>query len=177
MKVCLTISYPAEVVDRESWEVHGEPNFSDPAWLALAAEVGIRVLEALGDPSALLVQVTRGAGVQLPRPSITIGEIVDAVAGVYELAPDTLYDRGRVDVVPRQVAMYLARRLTPLSFPQIGRVFGRDHSTVQHAVARIEQRLIAEPDTRRHVERIEATLIARGLLHRSTTQAPRRRVL
>ena len=41
---------------------------------------------------------------------------------------------------PRQIAMYLAKRLTPRSLPEIGRKFGgRDHSTVIHAVRRIEE--------------------------------------
>ena len=40
---------------------------------------------------------------------------------------------------PRQIAMYLAKRLTTRSLPEIGRKFGgRDHSTVIHAVKRIE---------------------------------------
>ncbi len=41
---------------------------------------------------------------------------------------------------PRQIAMYLAKRLTTRSLPEIGRKFGgRDHSTVIHAVRRIEE--------------------------------------
>ena len=41
---------------------------------------------------------------------------------------------------PRQIAMYLAKRLTTRSLPEIGRKFGnRDHSTVIHAVKRIEE--------------------------------------
>jgi chromosomal replication initiator protein len=44
---------------------------------------------------------------------------------------------------PRQVAMYLARELTPMSLPCIGRLFGkRDHTTVIHAIKTVE-RLIA----------------------------------
>src|SRR5207253_408379 len=42
-------------------------------------------------------------------------------------------------VRPRQIAMYLAKQLTPLSLPMIGRKFGgRDHTTVLHAVRKIE---------------------------------------
>jgi len=50
-------------------------------------------------------------------------------------------DRIRRFLQPRQVAMYLARALTPLSYPEIGRTFGGyDHTTVLHACRRVEER-------------------------------------
>ena len=48
--------------------------------------------------------------------------------------------RARAVARPRQIAMYLAKRLTPRSLPEIGRRFGgRDHTTVIHAVKQIER--------------------------------------
>ena len=44
----------------------------------------------------------------------------------------------------RQIAMYLVRKLTNLSLPDIGREFGRDHSTVIHAIRKVENAL-ADP--------------------------------
>lgn len=41
--------------------------------------------------------------------------------------------------VPRQVAMYLARKLTSRSFLQIGQAFSRDHSTVMHACRKVQE--------------------------------------
>src|SRR3546814_12506043 len=47
--------------------------------------------------------------------------------------------RARAVVRPRQIAMYLAKKMTPRSLTEIGRIFGgRDHSTVIHAVRTIE---------------------------------------
>ena len=47
--------------------------------------------------------------------------------------------RTRTIVKPRQVAMYLSKVMTPRSLPEIGRRFGgRDHTTVLHAVRKIE---------------------------------------
>ncbi len=47
--------------------------------------------------------------------------------------------RTRSVVHPRQIAMYLAKSMTPRSLPEIGRRFGgRDHTTVLHAVRKIE---------------------------------------
>ncbi|CAN5348721.1 chromosomal replication initiator protein DnaA [soil metagenome] len=72
---------------------------------------------------------------------VTIDEIQKAVSTHFELKPLDLVSARRARVVarPRQIAMYLAKRLTTRSLPEIGRKFGgRDHSTVIHAVRRIE---------------------------------------
>jgi chromosomal replication initiator protein len=48
--------------------------------------------------------------------------------------------RVRTIARPRQIAMYLAKQLTPRSLPEIGRRFGgRDHTTIMHGVRRIEE--------------------------------------
>jgi len=73
---------------------------------------------------------------------VTIDEIQRAVSTYFELKPIELVSARRARVVarPRQIAMYLAKRLTTRSLPEIGRKFGgRDHSTVIHAVRRIEE--------------------------------------
>jgi|KBSSwiStaDraftv2_1062776.scaffolds.fasta_scaffold114961_2 chromosomal replication initiator protein len=51
--------------------------------------------------------------------------------------------RGRAISRPRQVGMWLARHTTPLSLPEIGREFQRDHTTVMHAVDRIDREIAA----------------------------------
>ncbi|MEN2792482.1 chromosomal replication initiator protein DnaA [Sphingomonas oligophenolica] len=86
---------------------------------------------------ATLGDVLRGA-----QRRVTIDEIQRAVSAHFELKPIDLVSARRAVVVarPRQIAMYLAKRLTTRSLPEIGRKFGgRDHSTVIHAVRRIEE--------------------------------------
>ena len=73
---------------------------------------------------------------------VTIDEIQRRVADYYtiKLADMVSARRAREVARPRQVAMYLAKRLTPRSLPEIGRRFGgRDHTTVMHAVKRIDE--------------------------------------
>src|SRR3546814_606399 len=73
---------------------------------------------------------------------ITIDEIQRRVAEHFRIKPADMVSARRAREVarPRQVAMYLAKRLTPRSLPEIGRRFGgRDHTTVMHAVKRIEE--------------------------------------
>ena len=73
---------------------------------------------------------------------VTIEEIQKRVAEHYniKLLEMSSHRRARVVARPRQVAMYLSKQLTQRSLPEIGRKFGgRDHTTVMHAVRRIEQ--------------------------------------
>ena len=61
--------------------------------------------------------------------------------------------RTRTIVKPRQVAMYLAKMLTPRSLPEIGRRFGgRDHTTVLHAVRKIEDLVGADTKLAQELE-------------------------
>ncbi|NLS02044.1 chromosomal replication initiator protein DnaA [Rhizobium sp. P32RR-XVIII] len=77
---------------------------------------------------------------------VRIEDIQRIVARHYNVSRQELVSnrRTRVIVKPRQIAMYLSKTLTPRSFPEIGRRFGgRDHTTVLHAVRKIEE-LISE---------------------------------
>ena len=76
-----------------------------------------------------------------PRP-VTTGDIIQAVCGYYAVTHDDVVGprRNRSFTVPRQVIMYLARKLTDASLPKIGEALGgRDHTTVLHGCAKIEQ--------------------------------------
>ncbi len=73
---------------------------------------------------------------------ITIDEIQRKVAEHYNIKFSDMHSARRARNVarPRQVAMYLAKQLTARSLPEIGRKFGgRDHTTVMHAVRKIEE--------------------------------------
>jgi chromosomal replication initiator protein len=76
------------------------------------------------------------------RGTITIAQILRTVQDYYELKPKDLLSRSKLRslVLPRQVGMYLARKLTPLSLEEIGMHFGgKDHTTVIYAITRIEK--------------------------------------
>ena len=73
---------------------------------------------------------------------VTIEEIQKRVAEHFNIRMADMHSARRARAVarPRQVAMYLAKQLTPRSLPEIGRKFGgRDHTTVMHAVRKIEE--------------------------------------
>ncbi len=73
---------------------------------------------------------------------VTIDEIIRKVADHYNLRMSDMLSprRARAVARPRQIAMFLSKTLTSKSLPEIGRRFGgRDHTTVIHAVRRIEE--------------------------------------
>jgi chromosomal replication initiator protein len=73
---------------------------------------------------------------------VTIDEIQKRVAEHYNIRVADMHSARRARAVarPRQVAMYLAKQLTSRSLPEIGRKFGgRDHTTVMHAVRKVEE--------------------------------------
>jgi chromosomal replication initiator protein len=76
----------------------------------------------------------------LNRRQISIENIQKEVADFYKLKVADMYGKRRLAhiVLPRQIAMYLAKELTQKSLPEIGDAFGgRDHTTVLHAVRKI----------------------------------------
>ena len=75
---------------------------------------------------------------------VTIDAIQDVVASYYNLRIEDLKSQRRTRSVayPRQIAMYLSRKLTDMSLPKIGEEFGgRDHTTVIHAYEKISENL------------------------------------
>ena len=77
-----------------------------------------------------------------PKLRLSMHKIMHTVATFYALEPRRLSESSRQRQIarPRQIAMYLCKQLTPRSLPEIGRQFGgRDHTTVLHALKRIEQ--------------------------------------
>ncbi len=69
--------------------------------------------------------------------------------------------RHKVVALPRQIAMYLARKLTSASFPEIGASFGgKDHTTVIHGVQKIERMLEKDPRLKQTLSAIEKSIAA-----------------
>ncbi len=76
------------------------------------------------------------------RQNITIEKIINHICKYYSLQTDDLIGKKRPKniALPRQIAMYLCRRMTDSSLPKIGLSFGgRDHTTVIHAYEKIEK--------------------------------------
>jgi chromosomal replication initiator protein len=92
------------------------------------------------------------------KTGLTVDELQRLVATHYNVTTRDLKSETRVKTIvkPRQVAMYLTRKMLDLGFAEIGRAFGnRDHTTVLHAEAKIKEALRDDPDFKSEVSRLE----------------------
>lgn len=93
---------------------------------------------------------------------VRIEDIQKVVARQFNVARNDLLSnrRTRQIVRPRQIAMYLAKMMTPRSLPEIGRRFGgRDHTTVLHAVRKIEDMASADHKLAQEIELLKRLIL------------------
>lgn len=110
-------------------------------------------------------QIDGPTGPHIPDPDQIVAPSVLRIIGVvsrfYRVSRVSIISARRTKqiILPRQVAMYLARELTVQSLPEIGRRFnGRDHTTVMHAVRKISRLIESNPDVAADVNRLRAEL-------------------
>ena len=86
---------------------------------------------------------------------ITIEQIQRKVSDFFGVKLSDLKAKNRTKAVafPRQIAMYLARQLTHASLAEVGRAFGgKDHTTVLHAVDKLQNLLLEDPKLRKTID-------------------------
>jgi chromosomal replication initiator protein len=108
------------------------------------------------------------SGVRSSSPTVakasgeyTFEQVVDAVSEVYQLTPADLKgrDRHRSIAEARNMAAWFAYKLTPLSYPEVGRALGgRDHTTIMTNTKKVERRLQTDQVLRGAAERVLALL-------------------
>ena len=106
----------------------------------------------------LLTALTIGFAISLFQ---SVTQIQEAVCEQYGLALDDLLGKSRIAKIsgPRQLAMYLTRMHTKASLPAIGQAFGgRNHTTVLHAIKKVESQIGKDPDVDDAVRAVTARL-------------------
>jgi len=99
-----------------------------------------------------------------PR-SLSAQDVITAVCQYYAVTPEDVTGprRNRSYTVPRQMVMYLCRKLTDLSLPKIGEALGgRDHTTVLHGCSKVEEMLSQSGPLRAAVDDITKQLRREG---------------
>ena len=92
------------------------------------------------------------------KAPVTVGKILEATAEVFNFTIEQITggSRRRPLVDARQIAMYVTRNMTDLSYPEIGRAFSnRDHTTVIHAVRKIEHHMTERKDVFDRVQELQ----------------------
>ncbi|HRZ39592.1 MAG TPA: chromosomal replication initiator protein DnaA [Candidatus Omnitrophota bacterium] len=95
--------------------------------------------------------------VQETAKVISVDTIQKEVARFFDLSLTELKSKKRSKniIIPRQISMYLARKLTNLSLPEIGGFFGgKDHTTILHAYRKIEKELDENMELKKQIDRI-----------------------
>jgi len=99
------------------------------------------------------------------RSDVEPGKIIELVAREWQTTVEALLGRDRSQKIaqPRQVAMYLLRKETDASLPQIGEVLGgRDHTTVMYAIQKIAGDIETKTDLRKRVVSVKQQLYGQG---------------
>ncbi len=92
-----------------------------------------------------------------PTPEIVITE----VSRYFNIPEEEITgkNRSKDTVFPRQVAMYLTRDIVKTSYPDIGKIFGRDHSTVLHSVNKIEVQVKSNEAIKKQIRDIKNNVL------------------
>ncbi|HYF22111.1 MAG TPA: chromosomal replication initiator protein DnaA [Caulobacteraceae bacterium] len=154
------IDLPArpEVLQFLAEKVPGSIRELEGALNTLAAVAGSRLSKLTVEEAQTVLQPNLRGGVER---RITVDEIQKVTADHFGLKQADLLSERRTRAVarPRQVAMYLCKQHTTRSYPDIGRRFGgRDHTTVLHAVKKIDELMGKDEQIARDVETLSRKL-------------------
>lgn len=145
------IDLPQDVVEFMARRVTKSVRELEGALISLIAKVTLDNREMSLD---LAKEVVDGVAGSEPKP-ITIDDIKLAVSGHYSISVEKIESKSRKHEITlaRQMAMYLAKKLTPLSLKSIGSNFGgRDHSTVLHSCQTIDNYLSTDDNIKKSFE-------------------------
>jgi len=152
-----TLAIPQNARDHLAARMNATPRDLEGAFNQIVAQS-----EFLGTPITLeTVQETLSDSRYTTGQRLTVDRIQKAVCEEFRvtLTDMTSKRRARIIARPRQVAMYLSKKLTKRSLPDIGRRFGgRDHTTVMHAVKRIDSLRAEDAGFNAQIEAVESAL-------------------
>ena len=111
----------------------------------------------LPNVSRAIDDMFKNEGNALPTPNLIISQVCKFYSIDETVLRGTLKNKGTAEA--RQVAIYLIRKLTNLSTPDIGKEFGKDHSTVLHSIKKVENALNSGDESlKNHIRDITANV-------------------
>jgi chromosomal replication initiator protein len=128
---------------------------------SLVRVLAMSSLRGLPVSKALAQEAMRSVSRTSDENPVSIARIQKVVADYYKISVDNLRSRSNVRtvLVPRQVAMYLCKRLTTKSYPEIARQFGgKHHTTVMHSVEKINHLVDSDREMDSVIKRLSASI-------------------
>ena len=111
----------------------------------------------LPNVSRAISDMFKSEGSSLPTPNLIISQVCKFYSIDESILRGTLRNKGTAEA--RQVAIYLIRKLTNLSTPEIGKEFGKDHTTIMHSINKVEAMLKSDDDNlKNHIRDITANI-------------------
>ncbi|MCD5002132.1 chromosomal replication initiator protein DnaA [Enterococcus saccharolyticus] len=147
-----TLSYIAGQIDSNIRELEG----------ALVRVQAFAAIQSSDITTNLAAEALKALKSSQPLSQVSILQIQEEVAKYYHIHLKDLKGKKRVKsiVVPRQIAMYLAREMTDNSLPKIGAEFGgKDHTTVIHAHEKIQQLIKNDTMIQNEISEIKGLLL------------------
>ncbi len=153
------VQFPEEVIEFIATSITENIRELEGALTRLAAYSSLnRIPISLGLAETVLSDLVSNRPGRLAR---TPQEVIAATAALFGVQPEEITgnSRKRPIATARQVAMYVMRELTELSYPEIGRAFGgKDHTTVMHAVQKVQLTMNSSIETFEQVDRLFKSL-------------------
>ena len=140
--ISLGLELPADVCDYIASNITSNVRQLEGTVKKILAYKNLNMPLDLPNVSRAISDMFKQGGSAVPTPSLIISQVCKFFSIEEHVIRSTLKNKGTNEA--RQVAMYLIRKLTNLSFPEIGKEFGRDHTTVIHACSKIESAIKSE---------------------------------
>ncbi|MBR7122004.1 MAG: chromosomal replication initiator protein DnaA [Oscillospiraceae bacterium] len=123
----------------------------------LRAYVDLNAMElTLENVARCIADMYKTEGNTLPTPSLIISQVCKFYSIDEQTLRGTLRNKGTAEA--RQVAIYLIRKLTNLSTPDIGKEFNKDHTTILHSITKVEAALKTDENLQHHIRDISANI-------------------
>lgn len=146
-----TLTYIANNIDTNIRELEG----------ALVRVIAFAAIHGEEITTHLAAQALKNIVDQTEEKIITVDTIIEEVSHYFSVSKKDILGKKRVKeiVIPRQIAMYLSREFTNLSFPKIGEQFGnKNHTTIIHAYEKISDSLKKDPKLVEDIQHIKKQL-------------------
>ena len=153
------LSLPGEIIEFLADRIQGDIRRVESAIIGLKAKASLH--KTVPD-MAMVKEIV--AAIIGQRQELSAVLIRNFVAGQFNVSIEDLQSKGRKKTIafPRQVSMYLARKLTEEALSEIGKAFNRDHSTVVHSIRVITEAIVRSGSIRGQVEHLVERLESQG---------------